>query len=472
MRPTLLRQAYQAIGANAAIAVVSILSVLIIPRLIGVDEYGYWQLFVFYSSYVLFAQLGLGDGAYLRYGGRDKLQLAAVGVGHQTVLLGLVQCLVAIAVFAAAPTVFHDPSRSDTIRLVAAYAVLANVRHFILLQLQATSDFALFSRVTYIDRGIYVLLVVAALATEHHDYRLLIGAEIVAKLASLAIVIACSRDMLRFDRLSARQIGREVRGNIYVGMKLTIANTSNMLIIGVVRFAIDRTWTVATFGTVSLVLNLSSFFMLFVNAVGFVLFPALRRAESSKLPTFYANLRRLLSAGTLLLLLTTPLLQAFVRLWLPAYSDAIPFVTLLLPLIIFEARMGLLILPMLKAKRQENAILAINLTSLGVSLILALIFGYMAPNLNALVLSILLAVAARAYLAEAALLRDWATGRSWGILVELVLTATFVVSAWLFEPVVWVPIYCLLLLLACVLARAPLRASVRYARAVLRSGRS
>ena len=40
-------------------------------KLIGVEKYGYWQLYLFYTSYVGFFQLGWNDGIYLRYGGED-----------------------------------------------------------------------------------------------------------------------------------------------------------------------------------------------------------------------------------------------------------------------------------------------------------------------------------------------------------------------------------------------------------------
>ena len=45
------------------------------------------------------------------------------------------------------------------------------------------------------------------------------------------------------------------------------ANIASMLIIGVVRFGIERSWDVETFGKVSLTLSASNLMMLFINAV-------------------------------------------------------------------------------------------------------------------------------------------------------------------------------------------------------------
>ena len=57
----------------------SVLMSLIVPKLLGVEQFAYWQLF--YSGYVGFFHLGLPDGIYLRYGGTelDKMDKSLLG---------------------------------------------------------------------------------------------------------------------------------------------------------------------------------------------------------------------------------------------------------------------------------------------------------------------------------------------------------------------------------------------------------
>ena len=42
-----------------------------LPKIISVEQYGYWQVYLFYSTYVGILHLGLNDGIYLRYGGEE-----------------------------------------------------------------------------------------------------------------------------------------------------------------------------------------------------------------------------------------------------------------------------------------------------------------------------------------------------------------------------------------------------------------
>ena len=43
---------------------------LVVPKILGVEEFAYWQLFLLYISYVALFHLGLNDGVYLVNGGK------------------------------------------------------------------------------------------------------------------------------------------------------------------------------------------------------------------------------------------------------------------------------------------------------------------------------------------------------------------------------------------------------------------
>ena len=64
----ILSNASYAVASNLIQLIISTLVILVLPRLIGVEEYGFWQLYLFYVSYVGFAHLGWIDGIYLKYG--------------------------------------------------------------------------------------------------------------------------------------------------------------------------------------------------------------------------------------------------------------------------------------------------------------------------------------------------------------------------------------------------------------------
>jgi hypothetical protein len=57
-------------GGTAAAAVFNTLLVFLIPRLVSVEDFGYWRLFPLYAGYVGFLHFGFADGALLCWAGR------------------------------------------------------------------------------------------------------------------------------------------------------------------------------------------------------------------------------------------------------------------------------------------------------------------------------------------------------------------------------------------------------------------
>ncbi len=78
-----MKNLYYTVAANFATLGISVLLNLFVPKLLGVTEYSYWQLYVFYSSYVGFLHFGWIDGIYLKIGGEEYDQLNKRDLGTQ-----------------------------------------------------------------------------------------------------------------------------------------------------------------------------------------------------------------------------------------------------------------------------------------------------------------------------------------------------------------------------------------------------
>jgi O-antigen/teichoic acid export membrane protein len=55
--------------ANIVSMGISALMIMLLPKFMGVADYGVWQLYLFYVSYLGIFHFGWLDGIYLRYGG-------------------------------------------------------------------------------------------------------------------------------------------------------------------------------------------------------------------------------------------------------------------------------------------------------------------------------------------------------------------------------------------------------------------
>jgi len=273
------------------------------------------------------------------------------------------------------------------------------------------------------------------------EFRSMIVADLMAKSISLSYAMYICRDIV-FRKISTFYISfRETWENINVGIKLMFANIASMLIIGVVRLGIERSWDVSTFGKVSLTLNISNLMMIFINAIGIVIFPILKRTEESKLPQIYVNMRTMLMVPLLGVLLAYYPLRLLLTAWLPQYADSLVYMAILFPMCIYEGKMALLINTYLKALRQEKMMLKINLASLLISALSSVVTAVMLKNLDLAVLSIVFILAFRCIIAELYLAKILEISSYKDIYLELAMTVVFILTGWFINSLLTVGLY-------------------------------
>jgi len=296
--------------------------------------------------------------------------------------------------------------------------------------LQATNRFKDYAIITLSDRILYILLIVILLLFGVRSFKLLVIANVIGRLVSLIYASYKCKDIVyrkisRFKFTIAESIN-----NIFVGINLMFASIASKLIIGVIRFGIERTWSIAIFGQVSLVLSISNMFMLFLNTVGLVLFPVLRRTKKENLPSIYNILRDILMFVLLGVLVIYYPVKEILSYWLPKYSDSLRYMALLLPIIVYEGKMALLINTYLKTLRKEKTILRINIYALVLSFLSTLIIIIIFKNLEVLIFSIVIILAFRSIFAEVLLSKTLKISLFKDIVFEISLTLIFIYTGW------------------------------------------
>lgn len=303
--------------SNLIALLVSTLVVIIVPKLIGVEEYGYWQVYLFYSSYVGFLHLGWNDGIYLRYGGKEYYELDKKLFFSQFYMQVTLQITIAAFIIGYFSFLTTDVNRIFIFQMIALGMIIVNVRIMLIYLLQATNRIKEYAQITMIDRLLYLSLIILIIVVGIIDLKVLILADLIGKLISLIYAMYCCRDIV-FQKASSFYFSfTEVIENISVGIKLMFANIAGMLIIGLVRFGIERSWDVSTFGKVSLSLSIANLMMLFINALGIIMFPILRRTDEKKLSSIYVTMRNFLMVVLFGVLVVYFPLKVFMSVWLP-----------------------------------------------------------------------------------------------------------------------------------------------------------
>lgn len=439
-------------GANFISLGISVFMVAFVPKFLSVDDYGLWQLFLFYFSYLGFLHFGWEDGIYLRYAGKRFEELDRKTFAGQFYGVTTLQIFLAVVVTVGSQIVVDDPVKRIALECAVWLAPFVNFTNLCNFVMQITNRIKDYAKFLLTERIVFFLGVVLFLLVLHrNEFRYMYYAKLFSMISLTVIGIYLCQNLLRFRFDPISQILQEARENLTVGSKLMLANIAGMLIIGIVRYGISVGWDVATFGRVSLTLGISNFLMVFISSVSVVFFPIIKRMDENKRVAAYRSIRLSLDMILFAALIGYYPLKCILAWWLPQYADSLIYMSVLFPVCVFDSKLSLLINTYLKSMRQEALMLKINVVSVLVSLAVTFITVQFFHNLNLTVLSIVGIYAFQCCLAEYFINSFLQMNLRKDIIIDLIMCGVFIASGWfldsIFCMVIYVIVYFVFLLL-------------------------
>ncbi|MFD0898341.1 MATE family efflux transporter [Loigolactobacillus binensis] len=449
------------IFSNFISLAISALVVLIIPKFIGVKAYGYWQLYIFYTTYVGVLHFGWLDGIYLRFGGARYTELDKKLFFSQFIEIMLMQLIIAGLIIGYSFFV-GDGNRSYILIMTAFATVLINLRQFCLYILQDTGRIQEYAVMSIIGRIFYFVLVILLLVLRVRNFKYFIFADIMGRTLSMCYAFYTCKEII-FQSISNFYWSlNEAWINFSVGVKLLIANFAGSLIIGIVRYGIQAFWGVKIFGKISLTLNISNLLMTFISAISLVLYPVLRRMNKERLKSVYLGIRELLICILFVGLLVYYPISLLLPMWLPKYKDSLVYMSLLFPMCIYSGKFSLLVSTFMKTFRFERDLLKVNLVSVACSFVVTLLNVFLLKNLPILMFSIIFILWIQSSLGEYVLSRKLQLRTAHKIWSETVVVLVFMISNWFFGFQIGLTIYLLVLCAYLLINRNNLKRGISY----------
>lgn len=419
--------------SNSLHMIISVFMVIFLPHFFSINDYGMWQLYLFYISFSGFIPLGWLDGIYLRYGGEfyNTLDKSVFNTQFYSLLLYTIVFNAALLVY------FYYYQLGGKFYYILYFLCLVSTLRILTgyfkLLLQAVNRIKDFAKIMIVEQITFFIGVIIIIFLGLTDYKKLLQVDLFSKILTVFFAIYICMDIFSLKFTSLKNNLKEIALNIQVGSKLMLANIASMLILGIVRFGISQGWDIATFGKVSLTLSVSNFMMVFISAISVIMFPVLKRIDQNKLADIYIILRTGLSIILLGMLTSYYPIKTALLVWLPKYADGLKYMAILFPICLFESKMSLLINTYLKSLRQEKLMLQINWVAVSLSLLLTYITVFVMHDLNLAVLSIVAVFAFRCILAEyfmggllnLKLLKD--------IVLEIALVILFILTSWFID---------------------------------------
>ena len=425
-----LKNIIGAVGANVVRLMISVMLTLLLPKLMGPEQYSYWQLYLFYGTYLAYSSLGWCEGFTLKYGGAHYNALNKPLISGQIRMLFGYELLFFGGLWVVTSVMEIQQVKHILLLLACASAVFDIMRYMVQSILHTVNRIQEYVRIVLLERMFFVVVAGVVLLMGFDSALALIGSEIIARIGSMLYSFWVIRDMVSARPAGRKALLNEAKSEISIGCKLLWALLAGQLIIGIIRFAIEQKWGVLQFGQISLTISLSNMIVTCVSAIGVVIFPMIKRMREDQMERIYAPTRMLMSVGIWGMLLVFAPMKWLLSHWLPQYAGALEYLALLLPLCLYESRTAMLTTTYLKAYREEKNILKVNAIAVVLSGLAAGLTVFVAENLTLAVLAISLLCMVKAYLTEFYVCRHLRFPLWRELLVESAMMALFMISGW------------------------------------------
>lgn len=389
-----------AFGAQCVSLSASLAVTFIVPSLIGVRQFGYWQLFLTYVTYVNVSRLGLMDGLYLRLGGKRYEELDYNLLSQERRVFIFSQILVAMGILAAIGALNLEGDRTFVLIACCVCIVIINANNYLNYILQAVNLTRVYSVSIILQNLTWFIAVLCILILKIYSYKVIIIMYVLGHICAGSYLMIHAKEIVRYRRTERKSVFIDMKENITCGIHLMVAQYAGNLIISSARMIIDAAWGVEVFGYFSFSLTLANVFLTFINQVSIIIFPALRRVKADKQKDAYYLLRNMLSLILPIVMLGYFPITIIVHMILPQYEQSLAYLPIFLPICTFDGKMQMMCSSFFKSMRKEKTLLAINLATLIGSILMALTGAFLVKNIEFIAYGILVVVALRSIVSE------------------------------------------------------------------------
>ncbi|WP_339099760.1 hypothetical protein [Candidatus Enterococcus lemimoniae] len=361
MRKRILTSLSYTFTSNMVNLFTSFFLIIFVPKFIGVELYGYWQLYIFYTTYLQYLTLGIPEGIYLEFGGSHYDELPKKRLRNQFLNLSVISVffmlvLITIGIYGNS----IDPQKSMILIFSAIALLLIVPRSVLTYELQATNELKIFSVAMILEKMLLIIGIVSLVFLRAKKFDFFIIVDLFSKLITNILLAYVSRSMI-LGKIKSVSTG--VKDSVYfckMGINVTLSNISSILVMGIIRMSIELKWSIQVFGKISLIISMTNMIMVFINSISIVFFPILKRMESNRMKEAFKYIDKLLSNVLLNILFLYFPVYLFLQLFLPAYSSGIKYLAFIFPMTIFESKIAMLYNTYLKVLRMERKLLQVN----------------------------------------------------------------------------------------------------------------
>lgn len=371
---------------------------LLLPLILTLVSFGYWQTYLLYVSFLGLLSFGYNDGILLLYSKYDYKDLPKRHLRSSLFVFFVISLLlpIIIALILYFSKIIFNP---------LYYFVLINIPIVLTLGvflslLQTTNNIKKYSFYSAIDKVLLMIAVLLFWVFSITNYYYLILTDIAFKIVMLFSLFYYFKELI-FGKLdSLNKCISSFLHNINVGYKLLFANFSGMIILGVGRFLVQGFLSIETFAKYSFGLVIINFLMISITSISTVVFPHYARKNISESRLNYVKINNIIVLFSPLVFLSYHPLYLLVFNFYPEYITIFNYFIYFLCFVPVTAKMSILNNTFYKTLRLEKIMLRENVISVIVFIFSSVCLIKFYTSISVIAISTLLSLTYRCYASQ------------------------------------------------------------------------
>ncbi len=407
------------VTAQSISLVLGIARTLLLPILLGITNFGYWQVYLLYISYVGIFALGFNDGIYLKYGKYEYDELPKETFRSSIRVFIVLQIVIMLAV---SIIILFEP---NSLKQISIFWALINIpiagfTGVLIYILQITNQLKKYSFYTILDKVVVLVIIIGVFLLKLDNFLVIIIADTLSRVLVLVLMVNTCKDIIFGKGVGFKSACEEIYDNVKIGIKLMLANFAGMLVLGFGRFIVERIASVEEYGTYSFAISTMNLVLVLITAIGLVIYPTLNRLDESNYPNYFIKLNNVLVVIVFGLLIVLFPLKIFISRFMMDYNDIFNYLSIIFAIVFVQSKMQILINPYYKLLRKESMMLRANLVGVVFAIILIAPIYILTKSVMMVAIGTLLAMLIRLYLSEIYLKREQGILSNKNIVTEFV----------------------------------------------------
>lgn len=307
----------------------------LLPKIISIDDYGYYKTFALYATYVGLFHFGFLDGIYLKFGGYDYNQLDKNKFRFYSryliileFIISLLGCLVSIT--------FLSGNLKIIFIFVSVFLFTYNVTGYYQYISQITGRFNELSIINIIQSVLTALSIILLWIL---NYLKVISINYVLYLYVYVGIqmVLCTWYIFTYKKITFGQTNncdnkfREIVDLSLSGFPLLVSNLCLLLILSIDRQFVNIIFNNQVYAKYAFAYNLMSLISTVSSAIAIVIYPSMKRMNIDLLKKAISKFVIFTSVFVFMCLLVYYPLCLFIDWFLPKYSESLIIFRIILP---------------------------------------------------------------------------------------------------------------------------------------------